>query len=1248
MAYDDFDVIRAQYLHYFDSHPVVLFLGQACDVDKLPPRFCDLYYSCVVTTQPSGSLTKLFDSDTRPGEIRQFNDIKEIQESRSSIFDQNHLSLVYLYGNKASKDAATMQDSLLYEPDADAVNLLNYITQRLDKTFVFVIAGYNGEDGDLPPDKLFSSIKEASVYKFCFFITPKLSDAFQKQLPQHDYYPDIDLARVFSSSLESGVPNALVNSRPVFYRGKRCMEVPFQAYREFNIYGQLLTLNELERINSGGDMQKVWFTNFINDSNFAPQWYGYSKTTIFYTERVFEAPLLKLCKDLLSLRDLYHKYKKNVIILQGDPGSSKSIELAAVAYKIFMDREYPVIYITGNNLFMKQGMPEFDALDHLLFEIENTGKSSSKTLIIWDCAAYSNVVRDADTLARGLMNRGRRFVLVCSAYRHAVPEQMPENGLKTICYDYDARSNKWLEKNNHDSYDLMYDGKHFVIQSSRKMTPDEFVEFAQKAKSFTEDDNERVNRCVAKLKKAGELDIFNCYFNLYRSLRPILSSGLSTEQKFIHRYIREKMDNITKIEAEIYESEIACQFRELGLAPIPDILVADEVSEQAEKETEFQKKYHLDDFCITIAVFSQFKMELPAVYAFRLLNPEADQVELMQITDELTYIDYHIADGRRYSFSFRNPLEAELYLTNNHISPQRQVECVLGMMDLYEKEYRECNCFPVDDLHSLENLLRYLGPNSKFPSYRDAARSMEHLGIIACFDQIIKKLKYWREELKMQDQAASLAYLEITHTREFYANWERSHNIIKKKMESVDKWERYPELYCEKSFEDRLQKLGEAAQLADCKLDELKTELQTIRSNNAFNNKCRFNLSGMAVEMVNCDYQFKRLLESYKKFREYNQLPEQNIIAWEGFSYAALCTCLQDAIQRNPADDYVYNAFFKFFLQANQKESWSEERKVLEFMKINDICEECLKYDITSYGADGYDEIGENLTRIKAITSESNITIADIESRAADKKFLDVFDSLLEHNSVAAILYVCRCELRNIGLDSVSIWEWRSQQNGATFTLDEKQRDACRKIIDFLLQYEEYIYKNRIAMKLLLMLYWMCYNGQCYDENENKPTYIAEENQWQFIYELCKSYKDCSNNNNMDSDEFIPPMIVLLQALSAYHLGNIAGAIKILHHLRENSFPNSFRMKTPYLLCDCDGKPQNFQGRITSVEPKQTNTGRISIDGWNMDIRISGGNIGQRLHSHQVMSDLKIGLGYMGYSVRGKGKKIGGKEIEAE
>ena len=120
-------------------------------------------------------------------------------------------------------------------------------------------------------------------------------------------------------------------------------------------------------------MSRTWFSNFLESSaSLGPQWYGYLPQSTFYVKRSYEDALVQLVRKMLDGRSITGSSSVNrPIILAGDPGSSKSITLGALAYRIFNEKIHPVIYISKDSFLSANIGTGFDELDEAMQLLEN-------------------------------------------------------------------------------------------------------------------------------------------------------------------------------------------------------------------------------------------------------------------------------------------------------------------------------------------------------------------------------------------------------------------------------------------------------------------------------------------------------------------------------------------------------------------------------------------------------------------------------------------------------------------------------------------------------------------------------------------------------------------------------------------------------------------------------------------------------------------------------------------------------------
>lgn len=120
-------------------------------------------------------------------------------------------------------------------------------------------------------------------------------------------------------------------------------------------------------------------------------------------ERTFEANLRQETHRLLAKGGR----EREPLLLHGQSGSGKSIALARLAHHVRSDGKYPVLL--GSRATR---VPAVEELDDFCLKAEGAGAEA--TLLICDANAPASRYRD---LLRGFMSRGRRVVVVGSAYR---------------------------------------------------------------------------------------------------------------------------------------------------------------------------------------------------------------------------------------------------------------------------------------------------------------------------------------------------------------------------------------------------------------------------------------------------------------------------------------------------------------------------------------------------------------------------------------------------------------------------------------------------------------------------------------------------------------------------------------------------------------------------------------------------------------------------------------------------------------
>lgn len=1237
----------------FRTDNVVLFVGRKWDTEKMR-EICHLPWSCVVTSCVNGDFGTDFPEEVHP---RRYVKLKELP---SVLFNKTNLPVIQLFGNENVHDDQLdeLEDELMKEMyiEDEAKRIMNYVMTRMDIRSKFVIVGYDPEDPkEFPVRQMVLSWKDMRGARVELYGSEpgKEMEFLKKEIRKRDgVWTDEKLCDILSrrQKLDAEYEELDHDAQNVFYKGGKSVTISKSILLLNRNFMQLLT-DELiyENRPLGRIEQAKWFYNFLNYSSEEPQWYGYLPQSTFYVKRECEDVLVQLVRNLLNGKMRLENINTPVI-LQGDPGSSKSIELAALAYRIYQEKINPVIYIKSDNLSFGEQSAEFERLDELMQAVENIGEQDVRFLIIWDSSSYKKVIENAGNLIRGLENRGRRIVLVCTAYR-GVDKQWNENNsnsandnnknLKRSRWYWFKREEGSFVKSNTELGDVFFDGKNFFVYSNRELTEKEYVKLKQNAKSYSVAPKEELDRIWKKLD--GDRDIFTYFYHLMVALRPKLDNNLTREQKLVNEYV---MKQLTEISTEEQKEE------ESGNIMIEALLNAGidlgESDREILEQDDLSEKFDLKRFNTCIAMFSRFKLDTPYSLAIRMISKDEDDFfdsgrsygnrELFKLlTTQIPYIHYYESEEGRFVFRYRNKLEAEMFLRRNNIEPEEQVDQICSIMDFYAESYRRLGDTDLELKTVIEKFLRMIGPNTDYTDFLSNDGRVEHENFMKNMEKIIHKLQDLRMKERIPDEDAGFANIEITFMREYYGKiWDVLNGYNRKTAISSQPWRVYPDVYTDVSYVKRLRQMKLALDHALEKIEDLRKNIVQIE--NVFEKRATIDqLNTLSVEACLCSRSLEDIWKEYQEFCEESNikttLTEADV---KSLTYKYQYEMLIKAVNRSPLNGYAYNALFNAFEREYDKSN--ELRKLQLLSEIRMIADDVSTLPVTNRGMNGMDELTNHLGKIAEYSCNHKITIDEIENSSDNNPFQKIFDDMLNQNNPSAICFVCQQELNRVFLDGKSIAE--RQMEGVEYELDQNQLDVCKKIVDFMMR-EEYfscISGNQYALYLLLRVEWMLYNRHpLFAGNERQLTYLQPD-KWKEINRICELYELCPGASKR-------PIVTLIYALSEIQLGRdneaYKKAVSIISRLSEETFYSTPRMRVPYLICFEPGVPKLYTGTVLSTK---NYTGFIRYDevperlGSNVGIRFYMKNLGLKKMPlpNSILKDLELGLGYTGLSAYSK------------
>lgn len=1238
------DINRASEIQRaFVSNHMVLFVGTSATEHDITPEIRNLQWSCIITTKTEEEFSTLFVNDER--KVLEFSngELPEILLSRVE------LPILRIYGVRGEekenreKDILAQAGYLEEDPKEFNEKYLKILSSKiLDCVNQMFVIGYNEQEkGELPGEVLARNIVSVPEHNIQFFGMSEGKNEKLKKLAELKKFAWVkSTLKAILTLVPMDIQNNTLDSEflqesNIFFKEGGAVSISDMALHKTRRFTTLLTEKIVNGIRPYGRIQQsTYFLNFLTlSSTEGPQWYGYHKESKFYLTRSYEQTMYALIQIMLKGgRILETQDNTAPIVLQGDPGSSKSVVMGALAYRFYEEHHYPVIYIKDEHLSLNAGTEELEQLNILLSDVQKCGNKDIKVLIFWDCSSHRNVLNIAKNLEKELKNRGRRFVLICSSYKNNFMYseeiqyyQILKNGI----------SHQNVENASSDRTFSFVNGC-YCVDSNRIMQEQEKIQLLKNFKEYAGISDKSLAMWWGLLEEEANDDIFTYYYKLISLIRPRLKDSLYKEQQIVGRYVQKQLDRIQlgyKKETEEVKHTI---FEIAGIDPKSLGLSELDVENIDEEDDE----YDLERFNVCIALFSQFKIRTPYSLAMRMLQKNSNGKEsfysssnhgLFQVlTTQIPWIRYGLnADGEDFSFVFRNALEAEIFLDENNINVEKQIELICDMLEDYGRDYLNNEYSDEKIKASLQLLLRLIGPNSHLYE----GKKEKHQAILSKLDLVLEKLQELRSNYKIPDDDGSFTNLEVTFVREFYGTnvWGNIHSC----HNCPEPWTVEPDYHDKGHYEIRLNHLSEAVSLAVKKSEKLENKLSVEQ---VFIDKKKIweRRNSLVNEMVLCNLEAEKVQTEYLKFCTQNRIEMSENWKTPRFvlPYQDIFKRMQRVIDCDPTNGYYYNTLMRLFEREYQRDDISERLKMQYLSEINIVIDPIDSedtYEIISRGANGRDELGEHILNIRQMCTDYRFTITEVENRKGKKdEFFVLYDQMLEADNPTAILFVCRQEL-----NTKEIFRQKSP-------LDDCQRSLCKRVADFMRKEENYrcIEHNALAMSMLIRIIWMSYTGLPLNNSGECNLVYMKCEQWKEIERLCYQYTQCAINN-------VNPSIMLIYALATLQITqSYEQCDKIIARINENDFFNAKRMRVPYIYCNDKGLPYKYGGKVIHV--KEYN-GFVNVNGIPSKIRNTTGikfymrNLGYTSMPKvgAVLGDLELGIGYMGFSLYNEaGRKI--------
>lgn len=1059
--------------------PSVLMFGnkyRTLDTDVL-----DYSWNAIVTTNCELKLSAILNNEKRI-----VRDLFEKRDMQANLMDRKNLHVIRLFGEKEPEGNI---DELESEDIMDkAVSMLSRVAEIIKRNGIILIEDF--EDPLFSHKELRKSFVELyenqrQIYIFncknkdkyllsleskgIAVLTEKsINEFFEEYITEEYGFNQEETERSISFYIEAGK-----KAIPTIIEKKQLIET--------DSFATLLNIEILNRIKIPSNMYKEYFYTFLKNSVREPQWFGYSYG--FNLHRDYEDRLYRKVKKGL---ENIGKPNNRPILVVGQTDTGKSISLAAIAYKIFNEKNYPVVFINDPDInfyssveykqkgINKKGSPAFSALDALLEKLENLGARA--TLLVWDTSSYSTGREKCFKLYQALLARGRKVYLVSSAY------EINDN------YDLFDADEEYVE-------DSIMNRKFEECRATNEVSS-ECEQLRMILLNKCRMDEQEVDRIISSYVGSNS-NYLSMFYRAFEMLRGDLSQG-------VYKEASANLNDLDKLLAEGFATtsssnnafSLALKKIETDLINAGLVTELDDANKQEKEVIEVAK----DDFIKCIAVCAQFKIKMPYDFALRILGTYNWKIiqTLMKSTFFVITQDYY----ENYEISLRTPLEAQMYISAKNMMPADEVDCIVKMINVMnasgwygqQQEVRFC-----------EKIIRIIGPNN--PNF-EIRRKYKY-----CYASIIDALERLRTQKNIWEPI--LITQEITYLREYYG---RDENL---------------------DINERIRVLEKAIGIADEVLNTIENSGVLVGTRNA-----------IIVESANS----KLLL---------CQLKETNDV----LLFKELRRDLRDVIRYDSMNYHAYVTLLK--------------GSITEYRNENDLVK---KIELLESMCSIADElVFENPDVATSEYFRRQVSI--IYSCLNDSEVLDRYVDELVSNGSAAGLYVIARKILS--------------ENNVDFkkpVSNKLQLSACENVYSMFKdeRYKAVLEDSESCQYMYLNVVWLKNNKQPIISQDECWLTQMDDDTWREILGICNNYirKFCGNSDNIHR---IAKNIRYIKALCLGQLGQYSESMATLREIEEDASLGIKRVFTKHMLCDKNGVPRKFTGRLGKYDEIQR-SGDIFIE----------------------------------------------------
>ena len=1118
------------------------------------------------------------------------------------------------------------QNASEFEAQIAANTFLTSICSCLDSMHSMVICGYDSSCADeLPWIIIKSSLQSApkcmvQFWNCSFEDNTSQFNTFRsgKKFKCYKENPAHELQTYLSEN--STISDDSTRDFDVFYSDGKAIPVQTTGRRlERCQIARLLTENEVTSYIPQGteELSKKYYDYLTNTPTDRPQWYGYDTKVGYNITRQYEENLYTLVNNMLLMK--LNKDGSHIALLSGPSGSSKSVALGALAYRIFLEKKFPVVYINRfdeDMVMFTEKSSHIKMLDSFLNQIEDKLDPKGRILLIWDCSSYNTDELTMHRVANRLLERGRRFVMVCSSHR--INPQRKDKGYrfkqKYKLVEVPVSQAQFYER------DMCY-----CVSSTYDLNSKEKNQLRETFKKYANTSEETVNKAfksIDYLDNGSVKDkIHFIFYILIALLRPKIERGMSSEEESTVAYLTETINSMIAPEPDLVSIDI----NKLSLVDRISYLSGEmPLSESYNRELSAES---VEKIFVFIAMFSKFNLSVPYDLILNLLDAKFSAefgTEILDLLIDLPMLYYH---RDTISISFRNTFEAQIFLMNKDPEGKREFE----LLKYFFGEYMN-QMYNTEMKNMLLTYLKMMGPNHEEFEIFNSSRRRDYfmLNMSTVVDMLTEILK--NSDSLDSSIRAGLVWTCLTFTREHYK----------------DLMIRYGSLDID-HLKGGVDALDTVLGYADDMLSLDKHYPLPPRDRR-----------GIIIEYAFTNIWLKKYSNQYVKECMAKELEPDKNYADIKFPYSTIYSDITSIIPEDPNNGYNYNALLTCFMEMYDSGEWTKTDKMEQLMLIQKVISECDRQNMINTGTYDKDDLETNIQNIYQLSEKTAFTIDTImhfrEGITDASKFTNeqqdyiaLYKQCLSERNPVVISFLCQTELNKVRAFD--------EDDMGGFSIEEKCK-ACEKVIAFMQIKEHFacVQSREYAYALFIFSMWMYLNHEPLNARGNRKRTFLSKKAWGDILGLCHYYAETFKPDNYEVDRR-QRIILLLYALALLHMNEgknniilkVSGVLESIPYMTEGRI--STRNRTLYMYCDEKGGVKKYTGKVEDVDESETKghaslrdidpVGKVHFNTKNIDPSAP------RLKKGTILQKLEIGFGYIGTTLYTEdGRKGWGDNVE--